>query len=67
MVDELRRRYDDRFSHFFTAEQLREFIAATEGRFSGVGLTVTEVSKASGWRPCSPTRRPSRPGSRKAT
>ena len=45
MVDELRRRYDDRFSHFFTREQLREFIAATEGRFSGVGLTVTEVSK----------------------
>jgi carboxyl-terminal processing protease len=45
MVDELRRRYDDRFSHFFTAEQLRDFIASTSGRFSGVGLTVTEVPR----------------------
>lgn len=45
MVDDLRKRYDDRFSHYFTEEQLREFEAATSGRFSGVGLTVTEAPR----------------------
>ena len=45
MVDTLRKRYDDRFSRYFTEQQLREFQAATSGRFSGVGLTVTEVRK----------------------
>ena len=38
-----KKRYDDKFSHYFTAEQLKQFEAATSGRFSGVGLTVTEV------------------------
>ena len=45
MVDDLRRRYDDRFSHFFTADQLQDFLDSTSGSFSGVGLTVTEVPK----------------------
>jgi carboxyl-terminal processing protease len=45
MVDELRRRHGDRFSHYFTEDQLREFQAATSGRFSGVGLTVSEVPR----------------------
>jgi carboxyl-terminal processing protease len=45
MVDELRRRYDDKFSHYFSPKQLESFEAATSGRFSGVGLTVTEVPK----------------------
>jgi carboxyl-terminal processing protease len=45
MVEALKKRYDDKFSHYFTAEQLKDFIAATSGRFSGVGLTVTEVAK----------------------
>jgi len=45
MVRELRRRYDDRFSHYFTEDQLEDFEAATSGRFSGVGLTVNEVAK----------------------
>jgi carboxyl-terminal processing protease len=45
MVRELRRRYDDRFSHYFTQDQLEDFEAATSGRFSGVGLTVNEVPK----------------------
>jgi carboxyl-terminal processing protease len=45
MVRELRTRYDDRFSHYFTAEQLKDFEAATSGRFSGVGLTVSEVPR----------------------
>jgi carboxyl-terminal processing protease len=45
MVDELRERYDDRFSHFFTEEQLKRFLSSTSGRFDGVGLTVSEVPK----------------------
>ena len=45
MVDGLRKRYDDRFSHFFDAEDLEVFNSATEGEFSGVGLTVNEVPK----------------------
>jgi carboxyl-terminal processing protease len=45
MIRELRREHDDRFSHYFTPEQLRDFQAATSGRFSGVGLTVTEVNR----------------------
>ncbi|HEX5956553.1 MAG TPA: hypothetical protein VFY37_11495, partial [Solirubrobacterales bacterium] len=45
MVRELRKRYDDRFSHYFTEDQLEEFEAATSGRFSGVGLTVNEVPR----------------------
>ncbi|MGH2985657.1 MAG: S41 family peptidase [Solirubrobacterales bacterium] len=45
MVRELRKRYDDRFSHYFTQDQLELFEAATSGRFSGVGLTVNEVAK----------------------
>ena len=45
MVDELRKRHDDRFSHYFDAEDLDRFNAATNGEFSGVGLTVNEVPK----------------------
>ena len=45
MVDELRRRYDDRFSHYFSPKQLELFHQASSGRFSGVGLTVNEVPK----------------------
>jgi carboxyl-terminal processing protease len=45
MVSELRRRYDDRFSHYFSPDQLDEFEAATSGKFSGVGLTVNGVDR----------------------
>ena len=45
MVSGLRKRYDDKFSHYFTAKQLTDFEAATSGRFSGVGLSVTEVPR----------------------
>jgi carboxyl-terminal processing protease len=45
MVEQVKKRYRDKFSHYFTAEQLEEFNAATSGRFSGVGLTVTEVPR----------------------
>lgn len=43
MIEELRKRFDDRFSHYFTEAQLRRFEAATSGSFSGVGLAVSEV------------------------
>jgi len=43
MVTELRRRYDDRFSHYFNVRQLRRFNEATSGRFTGIGLSVLEV------------------------
>jgi carboxyl-terminal processing protease len=45
MVDALRKRYDDRFSHYFGPKQLEELNAATSGEFSGVGLTVSEVKR----------------------
>jgi carboxyl-terminal processing protease len=45
MVDELRRRYDDRFSHYFDPEQFEEFNATTSGEFEGVGLTVNEIPR----------------------
>ncbi len=45
MVREIKERYEDRFSHYFTAEQLEDFEAATSGSFSGVGLTVSEIPK----------------------
>ena len=45
MVDQLRKRYDDRFSHYFSPDQLDDFETATSGEFSGVGLTVTEVGR----------------------
>jgi len=45
MVGELRRRYDDRFSHYFGPKAVQELDDATSGEFSGVGLTVTEVKR----------------------
>jgi carboxyl-terminal processing protease len=45
MVGEIKKRYDDKFSHYFTPDQLQAFEASTSGRFSGVGLTVTEVHR----------------------
>jgi carboxyl-terminal processing protease len=45
MVDELRHRYDDRFSHYFPPKDLEDFNAATSGQFSGVGLTVSEIKR----------------------
>jgi carboxyl-terminal processing protease len=45
MIQELRRRYDDRFSHYFNARQLERFEESTSGRFSGIGLSVLEVKR----------------------
>jgi carboxyl-terminal processing protease len=41
MVRGLRRRYSDRFSDYFSAEMLARFTEEIEGRFSGIGLSVT--------------------------
>jgi carboxyl-terminal processing protease len=43
MVRGLRRRYKDRFSEYFSAEMLARFTEEIEGRFSGIGLSVTGV------------------------
>jgi len=43
MVRGLRRRYHDRFSDYFSAQTLTRFDEEIQGRFSGVGLSVTEV------------------------
>jgi carboxyl-terminal processing protease len=45
MIRELRKRYDDRFSHYLDPDELKLFEAASSGRFSGVGLTVTGVKR----------------------
>ena len=45
MVRELRRRHKDRFSDYFSPEALDHFNEAIAGRFSGVGLTVSQVKQ----------------------
>lgn len=45
MVRELRRRHRDRFSDYFSPEALDHFNEAIAGRFSGVGLTVSQVKQ----------------------
>jgi carboxyl-terminal processing protease len=45
MVSRLRKEYDDRFSHYFDAEQLATFNESINGTFSGVGMTVGEVGE----------------------
>jgi carboxyl-terminal processing protease len=45
MVSELRKKYDDKFSHYFDPETYERFQASTSGQFSGVGMTITEVPK----------------------
>ncbi|HET8592614.1 MAG TPA: S41 family peptidase [Solirubrobacterales bacterium] len=43
LVEQLKERYDDRFSHYFTPEEYDRF---REGaRFSGVGMAVNEVER----------------------
>ena len=43
MVDELRKRYNDRFSHYFTPSSSRTSTPRPRAASPGVGLTVTEV------------------------
>jgi carboxyl-terminal processing protease len=45
MVKSLRTEFKDRFSHYFDPETYARFKESTEGRFSGVGLTVSEVKQ----------------------
>jgi carboxyl-terminal processing protease len=45
MVRGLRRSYSDRFSDYFSPEALAHFNEAISGRFSGIGLTVSEVKQ----------------------
>jgi carboxyl-terminal processing protease len=45
MVRELRKRHKDRFSDYFSPENLEGFNQQIEGRFSGVGLSVVSVKK----------------------
>jgi carboxyl-terminal processing protease len=45
MVRELRRRHRDRFSDYFSPEALAHFNEAISGRFSGVGISVSEVKR----------------------
>ena len=43
MIDELRKEYDDRFSHYFDPKEYHEFQKALSGDFKGVGLSIKEV------------------------
>jgi carboxyl-terminal processing protease len=45
LVRELRKRNEDRFSEYFSPEALAHFNEAISGRFSGIGLSVTEVKR----------------------
>lgn len=40
MVRQLRRQFDDRFTHYFNPEQYQRLNEALKGSFSGVGMTV---------------------------
>jgi len=40
MIRQLRHRYRDRFSHYFTPEQNQQLSESLQGSFSGVGMTV---------------------------
>jgi carboxyl-terminal processing protease len=48
MVRGLRRDYEDRFSEYFSPKALARFNEAIEGRFSGVGLSVSQVEDGLG-------------------
>jgi carboxyl-terminal processing protease len=45
MVNELKKTYKDRFSHYFGPNAFKRFEEVTEGSFSGVGMTVNEVKR----------------------
>ena len=43
MIDELRKEYDDKFSHYFDPKEYKQFQKALSGDFKGVGLSIKEV------------------------
>ncbi len=45
MVRQLRRRHHDRFTEYFSPENLESFNQQIEGRFSGIGLSVSTVKR----------------------
>jgi len=45
MVRELRRRHHDRFSEYFSPQAQARFAEAISGRFTGIGLSVTQVKQ----------------------
>jgi carboxyl-terminal processing protease len=45
MVNELKKRYHDRFSHYFSPNEYRRFNQVTHGSFYGVGMAVTQVDR----------------------
>lgn len=45
MVRELRRRHHDRFTEYFSPENLEAFRTEIEGHFSGIGLSVSEAKR----------------------
>jgi carboxyl-terminal processing protease len=45
MVRQLRRRHKDRFSEYFSPEAQARFAEAISGRFTGIGLSVTQVKQ----------------------
>jgi len=45
MIDELRKEYDDRFSHYFDPKEFRQFQRSLGGQFKGVGLSIKAVPK----------------------
>src|SRR3954452_14272338 len=45
MVRGLRKRYKDRFSDYFSPESLAKFNEEISGKFSGIGLSVSEVKQ----------------------
>jgi carboxyl-terminal processing protease len=45
MVRELRQRHHDRFSEYFSPENLESFNQAIEGHFSGIGLSIVPVKR----------------------
>jgi carboxyl-terminal processing protease len=45
MVEYISRRHEDRFSHYFDPETYERFQRANHGRYSGVGLTVSEIDQ----------------------
>jgi carboxyl-terminal processing protease len=45
MIAALKKRYGDKFSHYFDPKELRQFDQTNSGQFSGVGLTVAGVNE----------------------
>jgi carboxyl-terminal processing protease len=45
MVRELRQRHHDRFSEYFSPQNVESFNQAIEGRFSGIGLSIVPVKR----------------------